>query len=218
MAKVARADGKILARGAGQSATAPSAGKGVIERILDGAEAVLREHGYAGFTTRRVAENADIAPGNLSYHFPTKLGLIRAVVERRVTLYTLQFQAALRTPGLASGHDLEALVRWLLTDSTDAETVWLFRELWVIALRDKIVRAAVDDFYDQLMDGVATALQTARPTADPKELRRLVQFLALLSEGSVVLYGTRLDRVTPHAEMVDTAVRMIEVIAPTLAG
>lgn len=191
--------------------------KGVIERILDGAEAVLREHGYAGFTTRRVAEVACIAPGNLSYHYPTKLALLRAVIERLVARYAERLRAALDQPGLASGPDVEALVRWLLTDAATYETTWLFRELWAMSLRDEVVRDAVDDLYDELMHRIGTALQDACPAADPQGIRDLVQFIALMSEGSTVLYGTRPDRVTPHERMIDLAVRMIKDISPELA-
>src|SRR5215469_12715522 len=70
-------------------------------RILDSAEAVLMRHGYAGFTTRRVAEAAAIAPGNLSYHFPSKLELLRALIERLVRRYSERLVAALQDSALA---------------------------------------------------------------------------------------------------------------------
>ena len=37
------------------------------------------ERGYAGFTTRLVAEAAGISPGNLSYHLPNKSELLSSV-------------------------------------------------------------------------------------------------------------------------------------------
>jgi AcrR family transcriptional regulator len=187
---------------------------GVTRRILDSAEDVLRLHGYAGFTTRRVAAAAGIAPGNLSYHYPSKLELLRAVIERLVTRYAERMQAFLQQAQLAP---VEALVRWLLDDATTEEAVWLFRELWAMALRDEVVRNAIDDLYDELMDRMATALEIAFPAADPKEIRDLVQFIALVSEGSTVVYGTRRERVTPHQRMIDLTVRLIGVVAPSLA-
>ena len=186
----------------------------MIERILDSAEAVLRQHGYAGFTTRRVAAAAGIAPGNLSYHYPTKLELLRAVIERLMTRYSVRMQAFLQE---ARPEPVEALVRWLLDDSTAEESVWLFRELWAMALRDEVVRNAVDDLYDELLDRIATDLEIAFPAADPQEIRDLVQFIALISEGSTVVYGTRRERVTPHQRMIDLTVGLIRVVAPSLA-
>ena len=218
MANQRAATAKPLARGSTRSAPEKTlANRNVIERILDGAETVLRQNGYSGFTTRRVADRAGIAPGNLSYHFPSKLELLRAVIERLVSRYSGQLQAALERRGLAPGPDVEALVRWLLNDAVAEETVWLFRELWAMALRDKVVREAVDDLYDELMDRIASALHVACPEADPKGVRDLVQFLALMSEGSTVLYGTRHKRATPHKRMIDLTVRMVGVISPKLA-
>ena len=188
-----------------------------IERILDGAEAVLRRDGYAGFTTRRVAEAAGIAPGNLSYHFPSKLELLRALIERLVTRYSRRLQAALRAPALGSAPGVEALARWLLQDAISEDTVRLFRELWAMSLHDDVVGKAVDDLYDELMERIAAALQQDCPQADPRDVRDLVQFLALISEGSTVLYGTRRGRAAPFERMVDIAVSMIGVIVPDLA-
>ena len=61
------------------AATADAEPKPVTERVLDSAEQVLLRQGYAGFSTRRVAQEANIALGNLTYHFPTKAELVRAL-------------------------------------------------------------------------------------------------------------------------------------------
>jgi AcrR family transcriptional regulator len=185
----------------------------VTERILDSAESVLRQYGYAGFTTRRVAEAAGIAPGNLSYHFPSKLELLRALIKRLMTHYSVRLDEALQPPG----RGLEVLMRWLLDEAVVEENHSLFRELWAMSLHDEVVREAVDDFYDQLTAGVETSLLAAHPSADPQDVRDLVQLLAVISEGSAVLYGTRRDRAVPYARIIDMAVRLIGVIAPELA-
>ncbi len=187
--------------------------RGVAARILDSAETVLRRHGYAGFSTRRVAEEAAIALGNLTYHFPTKSELVRALISRLTTSYLDRFQEVLRTPG----RGVEALVRWLLDEAVKEDVMWLFRELWAMALHDEVVREAVDDVYDELMHNVAATLQATYPSADPQAVLDVVQFVALMSEGSTVLYGTRRSRAVSHQRMVDLTVRLISEIAPELA-
>lgn len=194
-------------------APAPADARGVTERILDSAETVLRRHGYAGLSTRRVADEAAIALGNLTYHYPTKAELIRAMISRLVTGYLGRIQEVLQTPG----RGVEALVRWLLQEAVTEDATWLFRELWAMALHDPVVRDAIDDFYDELMDNVAATLEAAYPAADPQAVRDLVQFIALMSEGSAVLYGTRRRRVIPYERMIDLTVRLMSVIAPELA-
>ena len=186
--------------------------RSVSEKILDSAEIVLRRHGYAGFSTRRVAQEAAIALGNLTYHYPTKPELVQALISRLMTRYLDRFQQVLRTPE----RGVEDLVRWLLEEAVAEEAMWLFRELWAMALHDEIVREAIDDLYDDLMSKVAATLETAYPSADPQTVRDFVQFIALISEGSTILYGTRRSRVTPRQRMIDLAVRLTSVIAPEL--
>jgi AcrR family transcriptional regulator len=214
------ADGGAATAGVrGRSGRKPSARdssdeRTVVERILDSAETVLRRHGYAGFTTRRVAEAAGIAPGNLAYHFPTKLELLRALIKRLMTHYSARFLEALQPPGPG----VEGLVRWLLDAAVEEQGNALFRELWAMALHDEVVREAVDDCYDQLMAGVEAALLSSYPAANPQHVRELVQLIAVISEGSSVLYGTRHGRLVPYERVVDLAVELIGVIAPELAS
>ena len=58
-----------------------------VERILDAAQQVLVTHGGIRFTMRLVARSARISPGNLTYHFPTKNALLRAVATRIIVSF-----------------------------------------------------------------------------------------------------------------------------------
>jgi len=51
------------------------------ERILDAAEALFAEHGYAGTTLRDVAERVGIRIPSLYNHFESKDALYAAVLE-----------------------------------------------------------------------------------------------------------------------------------------
>lgn len=186
--------------------------KSVTERVLDSAEKVLLHHGYAGFSTRRVAQEANIALGNLTYHFPTKAELVRALIDRLMSKYLEYSEDFLRTPGKG----LEALVRWLLEEAPDDESMRLFREIWAMALHDDIVRQSIDDFYDRMIERVTDTLIAAHPAADPRAISDLVHFVAVISEGSSVIYGTRSARATSHRRMIDLAMRMVSVIAGDL--
>lgn len=54
------------------------------ERILDAAEALFAEHGYAGTTLRDVATRVDLRIPSLYNHFPSKDALYAAVLERGI--------------------------------------------------------------------------------------------------------------------------------------
>jgi AcrR family transcriptional regulator len=68
------------------SSTAPRRRKGerTAERILDSAEALFAEHGYAGTTLRDVATRVGLRTPSLYNHFPSKESLYAAVLERGI--------------------------------------------------------------------------------------------------------------------------------------
>src|SRR3954466_9091246 len=49
--------------------------------ILDAAGECLVEDGYAGLTTRRIADRADVAQSTLMHHFPTREALLVEAVQ-----------------------------------------------------------------------------------------------------------------------------------------
>lgn len=60
-------------------------GDDVRVRVLDAAEHLFAERGYAGATTRMIAAQAGIQKRMLFYYYPNKDALYRAVLERIVT-------------------------------------------------------------------------------------------------------------------------------------
>jgi AcrR family transcriptional regulator len=51
--------------------------------LLDAAEAGLRDHGYAGLSTRRVADAAGVPLSQIHYHFGSKESMVLALLERQ---------------------------------------------------------------------------------------------------------------------------------------
>ena len=66
------------------------------ERILRVAERLFAEHGYDGVSMRALAAGAGVQLALLSYYFGNKLGVYRAVFERRIDPLSAQRRAALR--------------------------------------------------------------------------------------------------------------------------
>jgi AcrR family transcriptional regulator len=82
---------------------------GTAARILDAAEAVFAEHGFAGTSTREIARRSGVPFGNLHYHWGSKKELWEAVF-RRVTDRTRETILATFTPGGTLGELLDKLV------------------------------------------------------------------------------------------------------------
>lgn len=55
------------------------------QKILNAALQVLMDSGFAALTQTRVAEAAGVGQGHLTYHFPTRSDLLKAVVDESKT-------------------------------------------------------------------------------------------------------------------------------------
>jgi len=83
------------------------------ERLVSAALEAFADHGFAGATTRAIAESAGVALAALPYHFETKEALWRAAADRVFGQLAEQFQARIR--GL-EGVDAPIRLRLLLRD------------------------------------------------------------------------------------------------------
>jgi AcrR family transcriptional regulator len=64
------------------TARSTTEGADIRRRVLDAAEEVFAQRGYAGATTRDIAARAEITKRMLFYYFPSKAVLYREVLER----------------------------------------------------------------------------------------------------------------------------------------
>jgi len=64
------------------AATTPEGRGGTAERILDAAEVLFAERGFAGTAVRDIAARCGLNPASLYNHFPGKQDLYEAVLER----------------------------------------------------------------------------------------------------------------------------------------
>ena len=76
--------------------------------LLDAAELIMREEGYAAVTSRRVAERAGLKPQLVYYYFRTMDDLLLAVYQRRSKRSSDRLQTLLAAP-----RPLHALWKWL---------------------------------------------------------------------------------------------------------
>ena len=80
-------------------------------RIIEAADALIREHGLAGATTREIARAAGCAEGSIYVHFEDKIDLVIAVVVEREPYFAAAARAARRGP---ASDTVEAnLVPWV---------------------------------------------------------------------------------------------------------
>ena len=146
--------------------TNPEKAGGTAERILEYAREAFNERGVAAVGVREIARDLGLSPGNVSYHFPTKEALIRAVIGHAVG----RFQATMPTQGAAvdqlRGH-LRALAHLL---KTDAQLWAVMGELVLRAPRDQklaaIFRQTDDYWHRTLADLIQRCIQEVTIDAD----------------------------------------------------
>ena len=59
-----------------------------VTKILDAAEALFAEHGFAETSLRTITAKADVNLAAVNYHFGSKKALIQAVFERFLTPFS----------------------------------------------------------------------------------------------------------------------------------
>jgi AcrR family transcriptional regulator len=188
--------------------------------ILTAAEEVLIKFGYANFTTRKVAKAAGIAIGNLTYHFPNKADLTEALVEFILDRYVRQIRTSPNSESTTDAvhHPLGELVRWSINDAVTPHIGRVCRELWAMACHQKFAARAMDGFYRRITKAAADVAQCAYPGMTEAQAAHLTYFMAILSEGAVVLFGTLPEAQKLLPGVIELAVRAIEHLAVVPVG
>ena len=150
-------------------------------RILAAAEAVFAERGYAGATTREIAERAGIGKRMLFYYFPTKDAVYGAVLERIITGLVAIYEETRNQPGpIGLGDAVEGITHFTAANLT-AMKVWLREIIDGGPHLGELTRSYVAPLYEQAGAGVERNMAggTFR-TSDPMH--------AMVSVGGVTLF------------------------------
>jgi AcrR family transcriptional regulator len=119
-------------------------------QLIDAAERLLLEEGYAAVTTRRLATRANLKSQLVHYYFESIDEVFVAVIRRRATR---NLQRAIEAIDL--DRPLEAL--WLI--GGDRESVSFWQELLALANHRKAIREEVRHYMEQRRQLQAAALE-----------------------------------------------------------
>jgi len=150
-------------------------------RILDAALALFNDEGEPHVPTNRIAEELDISPGNLHYHFRTKADLILALFER----FEQRMLQLLATP---EGRDIHIEDIWLflhLAFETIGDYRFIYRDLTDLCQRYRnlhkrfqgILRLSMETARD-LIEGLSRQGQLE---ATDREVDALVRNIVLVA-------------------------------------
>ncbi len=127
--------------------------------MLDAAEAILRDEGYAALTSRRVSEYAGVKQRLVYYYFRTMDDLIIECFRRLAARDLARLKHA-----VASDHPLHDI--WeICINSTDARLV---SEFMALANRNEGLRQEVVQFIEKSRDHQIAAIKKALPSEQKK--------------------------------------------------
>ena len=123
------------------------------EALFDAAERLLVDVGYAGITTRRLAEEAGVNHGLVHYYFGSNENLLLQMLER-FTARLIERQEALYASDVPFVEKWRTAMAHLMSDDVAYEKVWLELQAlgWNNAeLRERLAR--VNDEWRRVLTG-----------------------------------------------------------------
>lgn len=193
------------------------------ERILETSLVLFNRFGEPHVTTADIADEMNISPGNLYYHFRNKdeiIGELYAAYEAQV----LPLLAA-QSSGEAARADVEDL--WLLLHLL-FERIWqyrfLYRDLDELASRNRKLGAR---FGELLRRGAATVVALCRGMVASGSMRASEQEIAAVAQNVVLVatYWTSFQRLTNASRNADVTVdlgraayQVLALVSPYLVG
>ena len=175
-------------------------------QLLDAAERLLLEEGYAAVTSRRVGAAAGLKPQLVHYYFRTMDDLFVEVFRRRAEENLVRFERA-----LAEGVSLRSI--WEL--SADPRGAAFTTEFAALANHRKTIRAEIARYAERYRAAQVEAIRRASDVAgvSEAELPPLVGVLLMTGLAQVLALEERLGITAGHAEalaFVDRALRRLE--------
>ena len=188
------------------------------ERILETALALFNDAGAPNVTTADIADEMEISPGNLYYHFRNKdeiIGELFAVFERRA-------DEVLAVPGerSVSVEDLWLLLHLLFEAMWDYR--FIFRDLDEMLSRNRLLRSR---FALTMRRGIRSVIELCRGLVRAGEMQASEREIAALAEnvGLVATYWISYQRIsaerpTDAVKLDRAAYQVLSMMAPFLRG
>jgi len=164
--------------------------------LLDAAEQLMVESGYAAVTSRRVADRAGLKPQLVHYYFRTMDDLLLEVFRRRAE-EGLRFQEAI----LGSPHPLRALWEF----STDPTAVAVTTEFIALARHRSALRSEIARYSELFRVGQRAAAEKvlAGTRYDVSRIPPVVVSVLMTSISRVVVMEEALGVTSGHAETIE---------------
>jgi TetR/AcrR family transcriptional regulator len=171
-------------------------------QLLDAAELLMREQGYAAVTSRRVATEAGLKPQLVHYYFRTMDDLFLALFRRRAEENLDRFERAVAEDGSLTN-------LWRL--NTDPRGISLTLEFVVLANHRKELRAEIARYAERFRAAQVEAVQRALAGSGIEEdqLPAVVALLTMTGLAQVLALEDTLGVTSGHDRTIEFVERQI---------
>ncbi len=169
------------------------------EALLDAAERLLVDVGYAGITTRKLAETAGVNHGLVHYYFGSNENLLVRALER-FTERLIVRQREMYAADVPFIEKWRTAMRYLISEDITYEKIWL--ELQAVAWNNPAIRTSLEH-----VDAEWRAVLTEAFEEPHRELGIEIPLDALVTLVITFNIGIMVERLggieTGHAELLD---------------
>jgi len=116
--------------------------------IIQACLKLIAEHGIKGLTQPRLANTVGIKQGHLTYYFPTRLHMLRAVAEAYMVHALDSLEMSIQSIEIT----IEVLIDSLAAQTCDLHMARFMLALTAMSEEDQNIRQLVHDFEEQLID------------------------------------------------------------------
>lgn len=192
----------------------PRNGAATRERILNAAERLVIDNGYAATSLDRVIAESRSSKGAFFHHFASKDELARALVERYAASDIAHLDAALAEVSAATEDPVERVIRFVRTFENTADELMTEQSscLYVSVLteRELVMRGTsgqIERAIEAWREGLAGLLRPALPAGAGLDPDDLADHLFVTFEGAFILCRATGD--PSHLRRQLTAVRQL---------
>lgn len=178
--------------------------------LIEAAYHTLCEHGYAEFSLRKVADEADMSRGLVHYHFESKIDLLVSLLEYLVGRFEARFEAPEADAALDR---LDEILEWVAFGPSlfgrDGDDYFMaILELRAQAPYEDAIRTRLTRNFETVRDRIASVIQSGIENgqlvaADPEQTATFVLAavdgarnadLTMATDGTVDVALTAIDR------------------------
>ena len=175
------------------------------ERILDAAEAVVRDDGAAHLTLDAAAERAGVSKGGLLYHFKTKESLLQAMIDRHMQTLRERHAAALASLPPGPGRELKAWALVAIANEKNAADKRMSCSMLAAAANDPRLTEPFHQFQQWRLRTVQEAAAAGLPFVRAAAIILALDGLGLLELHQVSPYDT-----TQRRAILEDILRLID--------